>query len=141
MARPPRPRARARGVTAVRGVGSPVSIVDREQLRAMLASGRPFKLVMVASNFGFRAKHIPGSLHVKPVGEAYASLGKDDDIVVYCSNLDCHASQAAIKKLIELGYRKISHYPGGVIDWEAAGLPLEGDWAATEPPSSAEPRS
>ncbi len=107
----------------------PVRILDREELRARLAEGPPFKLVMVASDFGFRAKHIPGSLHVKPYGETFSTLGKDDDIVVYCSNLDCNASRSVIKKLLALGYQKVAHYPGGLIDWEAAGLPLVGDWA------------
>jgi rhodanese-related sulfurtransferase len=110
-------------------VNAPVAILDREQLQTKLAGRQPFKLVMAASDFGFRAKHIPGSLHVQAHGETFSSLAKDDDIVVYCSNSDCNASKATIKKLGELGYRNVSHYAGGLIDWEAAGLPLEGDWA------------
>jgi rhodanese-related sulfurtransferase len=106
-----------------------VPIVDRQQLSAKLAQGQPFKLVMTASDFGFRAKHIPGSIHVSPRDDSFAALAKDDDVVVYCSNLDCNASKLTIRKLVELGYRHVSHYPGGLIDWEAAGLPLEGDWA------------
>jgi rhodanese-related sulfurtransferase len=112
-----------------------VPVLDREQLRAKLASGAPFKLVMAASDFGFRAKRIPGSLHVKVHGEAFSSLAKDDDVVVYCSNLDCNASKAVIKQLVERGFTKVAHYAGGLIDWEAAGLPLEGDWA-TRPADS-----
>jgi rhodanese-related sulfurtransferase len=108
---------------------SPISVLDREQLRTKLAARAPFKLVMAASDFGFRAKHIPGSLHVSTHGGTFASLAKDDDIVVYCSNADCNASKATIKKLVELGYQHVSHYAGGLIDWEAAGLPLEGEWA------------
>lgn len=107
----------------------PFPVIDRAQLRAKLASGQPFKLVMAASDFGFRVKHIPGSIHVhEGGGETYAALGKDDDIVVYCSNLDCNASKAALKRLGELGYRHLSHYAGGIVDWESAGFPLEGDW-------------
>jgi rhodanese-related sulfurtransferase len=106
-----------------------VPVLDREQLRAKLASGQPFKLVMVASDFGFRAKHIPGSLHVRTLAKAFPELAKDDDIVVYCSNLDCNASRGVVKELVALGYTRVSHYAGGIIDWEAAGLPLEGDWA------------
>jgi rhodanese-related sulfurtransferase len=106
-----------------------VPALDREQLQAKLASHRPFKLVMAASDFGFRAKHIPGSLHVQAHGDSFSALAKDDDIVVYCSNADCNASKATIKKLVDLGYHGVSHYAGGLIDWEAAGLPLEGDWA------------
>jgi rhodanese-related sulfurtransferase len=107
--------------------------IDRQTLQAKLASGEPFKLVMAASDFGFRAKHIPGSIHVNPHHETFAGLAKDDDIVVYCSNVDCVASRLLIKRLRELGYRRVSHYTGGLIDWEAAGLPLEGDWAPQPP--------
>jgi rhodanese-related sulfurtransferase len=106
-----------------------VSTIEREALAAKLASGAPFKLVMAASDFGFRAKHIPGSIHAEPHATSVGALAKDDDIVVYCSNLDCIASKSLIKKLVEQGYRNVSHYAGGVIDWESAGLPLEGDWA------------
>jgi len=113
----------------------PAPVLDRQQLTAKLAAGQPFKLVMAASDFGFRAKHIPGSIHVNSHKESFSSLGQDDDIVVYCSNLDCNASRALIKKLHERGYTRVSHYAGGLIDWETAGLPVEGDWA--DPPSSA----
>jgi rhodanese-related sulfurtransferase len=115
--------------------GPPVPVLDREQLKAKMATGHPFKLVMASSEFGFRAKHIPGSIHFNLHNESYSSLGKDDDIVVYCSNLDCIASAALIKKLRERGYSKISHYVGGLIDWETAGLPIEGDWADPTPPA------
>ena len=110
-------------------VSASAPVLDTEQLKAKLAAGQPFKLVMSASDFGFRAKHIPGTIHFDPHRESYSSLGKDDDIVVYCSNVDCNASLALIKKLRERGYTKVSHYPGGLIDWETAGLPMEGDWA------------
>jgi rhodanese-related sulfurtransferase len=111
----------------------PPQTIDHQALQAKLASGEPFKLVMAASDFGFRAKHIPGSLHVNPRSESFAGLAKDDDIVVYCSNVDCVASSAVIKQLRERGYQRVSHYPGGLIDWEEAGLPVEGDWAPAAP--------
>ena len=112
-----------------------VPVLDREQLQAKLASGQPFKLAMAASDFAFRAKHIPGSIQLRTHAGTVAPLNvsKDDDVVVYCSNVDCNASKAAIKKLLELGYMHVSHYAGGLIDWEAAGLPLEGDWTGDPP--------
>jgi rhodanese-related sulfurtransferase len=102
--------------------------LDREQLRAKLERQDPFKLVMASSDWAFRAKHIPGSIHFKTPEEMFAALGKDEEIVVYCSNLDCHASLATIQKLRAQGYQNVRHYAGGLIDWEAGGLPLEGDW-------------
>jgi len=110
--------------------GASANDVDRETLRARLARGDTFRLVMAARDWAFRAKHIPGSLHFKSDAELYASLAKDDDIVVYCSNIDCHASLALIEKLRAHGYQHLTHYRGGLIDWEEAGLPVEGDWAS-----------
>jgi rhodanese-related sulfurtransferase len=110
--------------------GASVPDVDREALRARLARGDAFRLVMAARDWAFRAKHIPGSLHFKSDGELYAGLAKSDDIVVYCSNIDCHASLALIEKLRAHGYEHLTHYRGGLIDWEEAGLPVEGDWAS-----------
>jgi rhodanese-related sulfurtransferase len=114
--------------------GSSVPELDRDALRARLARGEDFKLVMASSDWGFRAKHIPGSIHFKNVAELFAAVAKDDDIVVYCSNVDCHASLALIQKLRDHGYQKVAHYTGGLIDWEEGGLPVEGDWATA--PSS-----
>lgn len=118
---------------------SPTAVqeLSRDELRAKLTSGEPFKLVMAASDFGFRSKHIPGSIqfntHGIPAapGDRFSGLDENDDIVVYCSNIDCNASRAAISHLLEHGYRKVSHYAGGLIDWEAARLPVEGDWASS----------
>jgi rhodanese-related sulfurtransferase len=114
-----------------------MSEIDRQTLRARLDRGDDFKLVMAARDWAFRAKHIPGSIHFKSDGELYAGLGKDDDVVVYCSNIDCHASVALIQKLRDRGYSNVTHYRGGLIDWEEAGLPVEGDWAGGPPPPPA----
>ena len=107
--------------------------INRQDLQARLARHDDFKLVMSAHDWAFRAKHIPGSIHFKTDREMLAGLGKDDDIVVYCSNVDCHASLATIQKLRDHGYRKVTHYRAGLIDWEDAGLPLDGDWASGAP--------
>jgi rhodanese-related sulfurtransferase len=103
--------------------------IDRETLRARLARGDDFKLVMAARDWAFRVKHIPGSIHFHDDAQLFAGLAPDDDIVVYCSNEDCRASMALIRKLRDHGYQKVSHYVGGLIDWEEGGLPIEGDWA------------
>ncbi len=105
-----------------------VRTISREELRAKLAGKEPFKLVTALHEWAYKAKHIPGSLYFKTSEQMLAALGKDDDIVVYCSNVDCHASLAAYQALLEHGYHKVRRYAGGLFDWESAGLPLEGDW-------------
>jgi rhodanese-related sulfurtransferase len=105
-----------------------VKHIDREELRKKLEGPEPFKLIMALSEWGFRAKHIPGSLHFSTPAEMFAAVGKDDEVVVYCSNQDCHASLAAYEALVDHGYTNVRHYAAGLVDWEAAGLPLEGEW-------------
>jgi len=87
---------------------------------------------MAGSDWAFRSKHLPGSLHFDPTHPKalLGVLGHDDDIVVYCSNVDCQASRVAYRRLVENGYTRVRHYQGGLLDWEAAGLPLEGEGAA-----------
>jgi rhodanese-related sulfurtransferase len=107
----------------------PFPEIDRDALRARFTRGDGFKLVMAAHDWAFRAKHIPGSLHFSTDADLFAGLATSDDVVVYCSNVDCRASVALLQKLREHGYQTLAHYRGGLIDWEEAGLPIEGDWA------------
>ena len=106
-----------------------VPVLTRQQLQSKLASGRPFKLLMAVSDFGFRVKHIPGSMRVTTEPSTFSSVPKDADIVVYCSDVDCRFSRHVLERMRESGYVHLSHYAGGLTDWEAAGLPIEGDWA------------
>lgn len=104
---------------------APVRTIEREELQRRLAADDPrFKLVMTLRDWEFRAKHVPGSLHFKDAREMLSALGRDDDIVVYCTNPACLASVAAYHRLRQEGYTNVRRYAGGIEDWEAAGLPL-----------------
>jgi rhodanese-related sulfurtransferase len=118
------PRALARLGT------EPIRTISREELKGTLDRGEPITLVMALNRWAFDAKHIPGSVHFDDPDELFANLGKDDEIVVYCSNVDCLSSVALYRALLERGYRNVRRYAGGLIDWEEAGLPLEGKLVA-----------
>jgi rhodanese-related sulfurtransferase len=104
----------------------PVRTISRQALAAKLERGDPIKLIMALNRWAFEAKHIPGSIHYDRPEELYAALQPDDEIVVYCSNVDCLASVALYRALGARGYTDVRRYAGGLIDWEDAGLPLEG---------------
>jgi rhodanese-related sulfurtransferase len=108
-----------------------IRTIEREELRQKLARHDDFKLVNALNARGFRAKRIPGSLHFDDPASLHAALGKNDDIVVYCSNVDCRASQVMYQDLVEHGYTNVRRYAGGLVDWEDAGLPIEGNMAPT----------
>ena len=103
-----------------------MNIIDREELKEKLDRGDDFKLVMTLSEWAFAAQHIPGSISVTKPIDTSKYLDLDDEIVVYCSNEKCIASQVAYKILEGRGYKHIKRYAGGLVDWEEAGYPLEG---------------
>ena len=105
----------------------PIRTIEREELKAKLDGGDDVKLIMALNRWAFEAKHIPSSRHFDTPDELYAAVWPDDDVVVYCSNADCLSSVALYRDLVRLGYRHIRRYAGGFLDWEEAGLPLEGD--------------
>lgn len=100
----------------MRGVDAEIRTIEREELKAKLDRGDDFRLVMAMHEWAFNAAHIPGSLHFNTIEEARQSLDLDDEIVVYCSDPACLASQFAYRWLIEAGYTGVRRYPGGVSD-------------------------
>lgn len=102
-----------------------IRTIEREELKRKLDRGDDIKLVMAMHEWGFNAAHIPGSLHFNTVEEARRKLNPDDEVVVYCSDPACVASQFAYRWLIEAGYKSVRRYAGGVSDWAAAGYDLE----------------
>jgi rhodanese-related sulfurtransferase len=111
----------------------PVRTISRDDLKAKLDRGDDFKLVMALNRWAFDAKHIPGSLHFDTPEATYAALRPDDEIVVYCSNVDCISSVALYRELVDRGYRDVRRYAGGLLEWEDSGLPLEGAFVMSAP--------
>ncbi|MDX1414511.1 MAG: rhodanese-like domain-containing protein [Candidatus Promineifilaceae bacterium] len=101
-------------------------LISREELKEKLDRGDDFKLVMTLGEWAFEAQHIPGSINIHSAKNIVQELDKDDEIVVYCSNVDCIASQVAYHRLANSGYTNVRRYAGGIEDWASAGYDLEG---------------
>jgi rhodanese-related sulfurtransferase len=108
----------------------PIRTISRDELKAKLDRGEDVKLVMALNRWAFDAKHIPGSVHFDAPADLYAAVAPEDDVVVYCSHVDCLASVALYRDLVRRGYRNVRRYAGGLLDWEDAGLPLEGEFGS-----------
>ena len=104
----------------------PIRTIGREELKAKLDRGDDFKLIMALNRWAYDAKHIPRSLHFDTPDELYAAVPPEDEVVVYCSNVDCLSSVALYRDLVKRGYWNVRRYSGGLLDWEDAGLPLDG---------------
>jgi rhodanese-related sulfurtransferase len=77
----------------------------------------------------FERSRIKGSVNVPfDAVEAASKVlpDKNADLVVYCMNTKCHASDKVADALAKAGYKNVSIYREGLQDWVAAGLPTEG---------------
>ena len=101
--------------------------IGREELKAKIDRGDDFKLVMTLAEWAYIMSHIPGSMNINSIEQGRELLDPEDEIVVYCSDEKCVASQFAYRYLARNGYKNVRRYSGGLSDWEAAGYPLEGE--------------
>ena len=107
-----------------------MQLISRDELKEKLERKDQFQLVMALGDWQYRAKHIPGSLHFATLQDALVELSPDEEIVVYCSNAACPASVFAYEYLVHHGYTQVRRYAGGILDWEQADYPLEGEMVA-----------
>ena len=110
----------------------PIRTIGRVELKDKLDRGDDLKLIMALNRWAYDAKHIPGSLHFDTPDEVYATIKPDDEVVVYCSNVDCLSSVALYRDLVKRGYSNVRRYAGGLLDWEDAGLPLKGSFTTSQ---------
>lgn len=108
-----------------------MDLITRDELKEKVDRRDDFKLVMVLNEWAFRAKHIPGSINLTSPQQALDELDPSEEIVVYCSDENCVASVYAYGALERAGFANIRRYAGGILDWEAAGYPLEGEQATS----------
>src|SRR5437763_15458428 len=113
-----------------------IKLISHDELKRKLERKDQFKLVMALGDWEYRAKHIPGSLHFPTPQEALTSLAQDDEIVVYCSSSSCIASVISYAYLVHHGYMNVRRYAGGILDWEEAGYPLEGEMVGERIPTA-----
>lgn len=101
-----------------------------EQLAARLEGREPVRLIDVLSREHYDTVHLPEAENL-PLDEladlAPERLGRDETVVVYCSNFDCSKSPKAAAVLEELGYQDVYDFEGGIAEWRKGGRPLVRD--------------
>lgn len=84
---------------------------------------------MALDQTAFDAAHIPGSIHLGASADTLKTLDAESDIVVYCSDPACVASQVAYQTLRAQRFHNVWRHVGGLTDWASAGLAMEGTHA------------
>ena len=104
-----------------------MNLINAEQLKQRLDAGEHIYLINAMEENKYRAKHIPGSLNLFTKEGIEKAVNKNDDIVVYCTDRACNKSILLYHLLDALGYKQLCRFAGGLLEWEDAGFPLEGE--------------
>ena len=105
-----------------------MNTITREELKQKLDGREEFTLVNCLDEWMFREKRIPGSIRFERA--VLNTLNQKGEVIVYCSNPGCTASVLVYHQFVEHGFQHVSHYPGGIADWEDGGYPFEGEGVA-----------
>lgn len=107
-----------------------VDAVDRDELWQLLRAGT-VTVVDVRPRAEYAAGHLPGALSVpfEELADRLAELPADREVVAYCRGPLCVLSHDAVALLRDRG-RRARRLPDGVLEWQAADLPVEGAGAA-----------
>ena len=107
-----------------------VETISREELKEKMDRGDDFVLIDTLAEMYYRHSHLPGAINVPAdeVGERIPELlpDREAEIVVYCMDPPCPASEQVARELAAMGYRTVRDYVGGKQDWKAHGLPAAG---------------
>ena len=99
-------------------------------LVSMMQSGQAPVFIDVLDTKSYTANRIQGAINIPydKVDEIAPLVlpDKNAKILVYCGSYRCGASLKAGKALKKLGYTNVLDYKGGLKEWTALGLPMEG---------------
>lgn len=107
--------------------------ITREELKKWIDEKKDFVLIDVLSEGSYNTKHLPGAVHAgvrePDFHEKVDKLAPDmaKPVVVYCASFTCQLSPFAAHKLVEMGYKEVYDFKGGLADWQDAGYPFAGE--------------
>ena len=122
-----------------------VSLISAKEVAALPPSAKLVDVRPIHDHFSAR---IPNSLHISYREHSARSAAfdssldevdvflkrlhkfvpnKDALVVMYCNGLQCWKSYKASTAAIKDGYRRISWFRGGIVEWEAQGFAVQSD--------------
>lgn len=100
-----------------------------EVRRRLRAPFPPFRILDVRPREDYERGHIPGALSAPPEGITSLPEGTDErtEFIVVGEKPEDPAMRAASLALRFLGARRVVELTGGMVEWERAGGPVEGE--------------
>ena len=100
--------------------------INAAEAKSLLDQGIVF--IDSRGSVDFRRGHIPGATNLlfHKVWDNLAQIvGQNEEVVFYCSGLECHLSANSGAQALISGYTKGYYFAGGFSAWKDAGYPVE----------------
>lgn len=107
---------------------SQTNTITSQELKNKLDNNPDMILINVLNQEIYVDCHITGSINIPLIQllETVASWDKDKEIIVYCAENSCDASDQAYQLLSEMGFTHIFKYQGGIKEWFKKGYDCTG---------------
>ena len=98
--------------------------VQSAQAATLIKDKKDLQLIDVRTASEYAEGHLANAklIPVQELAQRLAEIDKNKPVLLYCRS--GHRSGNALKVLQENGYKNASHVEGGIIAWQAAGLPV-----------------
>jgi len=109
--------------------------ITHEELKKKLDNKEDIAVIDTLGEMSYERAHLPRAVMIDGheadfVGKVEKMFpDKNKEIVVYCASFSCPLSGASANKLMGVGYKNVSAFEGGLMDWAEAGYDFEGNQA------------
>ena len=110
-----------------------IPTITAEELQELMDNWPDLLVINVLDQKAFNNCHIRGSVNISldQLQERVKDFDQAREIIVYCANYECSASDQAYKILNKMGFVRVKVYKGGTKEWLDLGLPTHGSCKAT----------
>ena len=114
-------------------MGKDYSIITPKELQQRISSGRDIILIDTLPGEQFNKRHLPGASNACVFEVTFPDqvMGivpdKEREIVLFGSSEKSMDAVTAAEKLVRIGYKKVYALKGGIVAWQEAGFPLDGE--------------
>lgn len=100
--------------------------ISADELWSVIDSGQPVFVFDTNRKERWEKSHVPGATWIDFESVELTQLPEDPtaQLVFYCANLVCPASQISARAAMDLGYENVMIMPEGIAGWEEKGLPV-----------------
>lgn len=103
-------------------------LISCDSLKDKMSKDSKLVVINVLDKNFYDDCHILNSINIpfNEIENKVKSWDKNKEIIIYCANKDCPASKKAYKVFLNLGFKNLFLFEGGIKEWYKKGLLSEG---------------